>query len=80
MRTVGALVHFRNRGATTHRALCVSIKSRPNHPNYSQLGLRVHAQTPVKRGFLALCLQQTTAEMEGCWVGRSGTSLKGTWV
>ena len=42
----GCAFYFRNRGAPTNR---------PNHPNYSQLGFRVHPPTPLKRGFLALC-------------------------
>ena len=37
---------FRNGGAPTYRMLA----SRPNHPNYSQLGFRVHPQTPLQGG------------------------------
>ena len=79
MHAVGAPFYFRNRGAPTqHVARLHQHVVPPHHPNYSQLGVRVHPpQPPLKESFLALCFPSqfdtyTTAfesEPQLSWIG-----------
>ena len=55
------------------------MSSRPNHPNYSQLGFRVHPPTPLKGAFLLSASRRSFAENVRFTVKRSWI-IVGLWV